>query len=71
VGDCLLLCSDGLYRELQRADLAALLEADDPGVSAGRLLDRCLDGAARDNVSLVVVRAREPWRARGLMRLAR
>ena len=69
-GDTLLLCSDGLYREIGPGEVGAALAADDPGRIAGRLLDRCLDGAARDNVSLVIARADERPTMRALLRLA-
>ncbi len=54
--DTLLLCSDGLYRELSHACLADVLS--DAGLDdvARTLLDRTLAGDARDNVSIVVVR---------------
>jgi len=56
-GDTLLLCSDGLYRELDNAALKDILAGDAVEDVARRLLDRALAGAARDNVSLVVARA--------------
>jgi len=56
VGDTLLLCSDGLYRELDEAALKQILAGDAIHEVARRLLDRALAGAARDNVSLVVAR---------------
>ena len=57
--DTLLLCSDGLYRELSHACLADVL--GDAGLDdvARTLLDRTLAGDARDNVSIVVVRPAE------------
>jgi protein phosphatase len=58
LGDTLLLCSDGLYRELDEAELAEVLNGDSPGEIAEGLLSRCLSGAARDNVSLIVARPR-------------
>lgn len=54
--DTYLLCSDGLYRELERNELVAELGADGLEEIARRLLARCLAGAARDNVSLVIAR---------------
>lgn len=56
-GDTYLLCSDGLYRDLPLADLAGGLGAGGPEHAAQALLERCLAGPARDNVSLVVVRS--------------
>ena len=59
-GDLLLLCSDGLYRELPHALLEQLLGALQPARSfsldllARDLVSRCLGGRARDNVSLVL-----------------
>ncbi len=57
--DTYLLCSDGLYRELERDELVAELHADGLDEIAQRLLERCLAGAARDNVSLVIARPQE------------
>lgn len=54
--DTFLLCSDGLYRELTDDTLARELAAVSLDGLADRLLGLCLEGAARDNVSLVVVR---------------
>jgi len=56
-GDTLLLCSDGLYRELDNVALKEILAGDAVEDVARRLLDRALAGAARDNVSVVVARA--------------
>ncbi len=54
--DTLLLCSDGLYRELDDAVLVEALSGDRLDDVVSELLARCLAGAARDNVSLVVAR---------------
>ena len=55
--DTYLLCSDGLYRELNEMDLAVELAGDTLDNVAGNLLDKSLQGEARDNISLVVARA--------------
>jgi serine/threonine protein phosphatase PrpC len=54
--DTYLLCSDGLYRELGMADLAQALQGESPDQIAKGLLGRCLETAARDNVSLIIAR---------------
>ena len=55
-GDTMLLCSDGLYREVEAQDIFDALQQDvDEAVE--RLMHDCLQGAARDNVSIVVARA--------------
>ena len=59
-GDLLLLCSDGVYRELAHAQLERLLApaALAPGFGldllARELVSRCLGGEARDNLSVVL-----------------
>ncbi|MCP5181204.1 MAG: serine/threonine-protein phosphatase [Pseudomonadales bacterium] len=61
-GDDYLLCTDGLYRELSHNELESILGAragDDVERVADRLLDRCLQGVAQDNVSLIVTHVRE------------
>ncbi|MEM9620668.1 MAG: protein phosphatase 2C domain-containing protein [Pseudomonadota bacterium] len=60
LGDTLLLCSDGLYREVMPHTMFNALQLDvDQAVAT--LLDECLQGEARDNISVVVARA-EPGR---------
>lgn len=54
-GDTFLLCSDGLYNELPPSEIAQLLSANDPRIAADGLVDRALQGRARDNISVVVV----------------
>lgn len=54
--DTFLLCSDGLYRELEFPDLQAQLAGDPLDEVARSLLETCLAGPARDNVSLVLAR---------------
>ena len=55
-GDTMLLCSDGLYRELDADVLAEQLSVD-VSEAVTNLMARCLAGNAKDNVSLVVARA--------------
>ena len=54
--DTLLLCSDGLYREIGEDVLCDAMAGDDLTTVADGLLSRCLAGSARDNVSLVLAR---------------
>lgn len=58
--DTLLLCSDGLYREVDEESLVEALAGDALEAVACDLLCRCLAGAARDNVSVVLARPRMP-----------
>ncbi|MBT0994750.1 serine/threonine-protein phosphatase [Cellulomonas sp. DKR-3] len=54
--DRLLICTDGLTRELDDADIARVLEGvSDAQDAANELVRRSLDAGARDNVSAVVV----------------
>lgn len=55
-GDLFILCSDGLTGELDDADILAALRAGDPERAADALLAKVLAGAARDNVTFVLVR---------------
>ncbi|MEM7003672.1 MAG: protein phosphatase 2C domain-containing protein [Pseudomonadota bacterium] len=55
-GDTMMLCSDGLYREVDHQDLCAAMQ-EDVDRCVTQLMRKCLRGAARDNVSLVVARA--------------
>jgi len=55
-GDVLLLCSDGVYRELSLEEIARWMELGDPGKIVRALSDQVLRGAARDNLTAVAVR---------------
>lgn len=55
-GDTMLLCSDGLYREVSEESLIDALQKEVPD-AVEDLMIRCLDGVASDNVSMVVTRA--------------
>jgi len=54
-GDRFLLCSDGLYRALDVAEMLRGLAASDPAASCSALIARALELGASDNVSVVVV----------------
>lgn len=56
-GDTFLLCSDGLSRYVSEAQMAAALADPSCQQVCGKLMDAALASPARDNVSLVVVRA--------------
>jgi len=56
-GDRFLLCSDGLYREIDGPQLQAAIADGDPATAAAGLIKRVLQGAAADNVTVVVVDA--------------
>ena len=54
--DTYLLCTDGLYRELDTGELVEALRDEVLEASARDLLQKCLAGAARDNIALIVAR---------------
>lgn len=54
-GDRYLLCSDGLWGELAESTLARQLAVKSLPAVADGLVQSCLSGAARDNLSLVLV----------------
>ena len=58
-GDTFLLASDGLTRLLGDEELLAEIDGKDLDRSASRLLEITLERDAPDNVSLVIVRARQ------------
>ncbi len=56
-GDTLLLCSDGLTRELTDAQIAAVLgERRNPDAAAGELVDLAKQAGGGDNVTVIVLR---------------
>jgi protein phosphatase len=56
-GDRLLLCSDGLTTMVTDEVIAATLDAEpEPDAAAKKLLARATEGAAGDNITLIVVR---------------
>jgi len=60
-GDLLLLCSDGLYKELEDPEIAALMaKSDSPARIAQDLIGACLERNAQDNVTVVVVLVTRP-----------
>jgi protein phosphatase len=61
--DMFLLCSDGLYREVDDKAIKAALAAGDCGQSCDTLIEAALAGGARDNVSVIVVRANDEVQA--------
>lgn len=54
--DTLLLCTDGLYRELEDQELAKILAQDDIETAATELVELTLSRPARDNLSLLAIR---------------
>jgi len=61
--DTFLLCSDGLYRELDDNAIKARLALGDCRRSCDALVDAALAQQARDNVSVIVVRAADESQA--------
>ena len=58
-GDKLLLCSDGLYNEIERSEIAAILEYTSAAKVPDELLKLCLARTAKDNVSIILVDIKE------------
>ncbi len=56
-GDVFLLCTDGLYNEVTAQDIQRILASGTCQEAADRLVESALEHGARDNVSVVVVRA--------------
>ena len=56
-GDIFLLCSDGLYNEVSNSEIRESLAVGDCQYSCDLLVQRALSRGARDNVTVVVVRA--------------
>jgi protein phosphatase len=55
-GDRLLLCSDGLFNELDEPEITAVLTTvAEPGAAAGRLVELANDHGGNDNITAVVL----------------
>lgn len=55
-GDRYLLCSDGLFNEVDEATIGQILhDATDLGAAAQKLVDLANEGGGRDNISVVIV----------------
>lgn len=54
--DVLLLCSDGLTKELSDAQIAAVLADEDPESAAERLIELANQAGGNDNITAIVVR---------------
>ncbi len=56
-GDALLLCTDGLFKELTEEDIATVLASDEtPQRTVTTLIDQALAAGGRDNITAVVLR---------------
>ncbi len=56
-GDLVMLCSDGLYDELEDAQMLEIISAGGSlQAQAGRLVDAACDHGGRDNISVILVR---------------
>jgi protein phosphatase len=55
-GDQLLLCSDGLWSEIEDAELAEVLGQHAPAAACRELIDRALARDCSDNVSVQVIK---------------
>ncbi len=55
-GDTLMICSDGLYKEVDTAEIGELLADDAQSDPARALVDLALSRRARDNTTVIVVK---------------
>lgn len=59
-GECFLLCSDGVTKEIEEDEIGQILsKADGAQDGASRLIQTCLDRGARDNITAVVVKVED------------
>lgn len=55
-GDTWVLCSDGLWSEISREDIAEVVSTLDPAAAADQLVQTACDRSAPDNVSVAIVK---------------
>jgi len=61
-GDCFLLCSDGLYKELSDEEIIQLMiQSDDCASITNNLLSQALLKDAKDNITLSVVQIKDAY----------
>ncbi len=59
-GDIVLLCSDGLYKELNEETMCSIIHRHySPAIMVQHLVNACVEHGARDNVTAVVVKVVE------------
>ncbi len=58
-GDTFLLCTDGLYRDLNEEEMTNLLAKEDTETIGNELIELALTKQARDNITVVVGRAKQ------------
>ena len=56
-GDRYLLCSDGLYRDLQSSEIQELLGSDEKQEALDNLMSLALDRGGKDNITAMIVQA--------------
>ena len=54
-GDRWLICSDGLYGQMNRSVLQELASSENPEEAADRLMQTALDNGGKDNISLILL----------------
>jgi PPM family protein phosphatase len=59
-GDAFVLCSDGLWDLVSRAEIAGMVGGTGPNDAAAALVQTALDRGAPDNVTVIVVRINAP-----------
>lgn len=57
-GDCYLLCSDGLFKEVHPTEIEKILTEGNCEKSVSQLIELALERQARDNVTVVVISAK-------------
>ena len=62
VGDCFVLCSDGLTGHVTDAEILANASWATAQIACDRLLEIALERGGKDNISIIVVRAAKPDR---------
>ena len=54
--DCILLCTDGLSDLVHDADIERIIASNEPAIALDRLIARCFELGAPDNISLALMR---------------
>ncbi|WP_300454902.1 Stp1/IreP family PP2C-type Ser/Thr phosphatase [Accumulibacter sp.] len=71
IGECFVLCSDGMYDSIKPEEIARIVEAGDPETACRQLIELARERDGSDNISVGIVAVRTPDTAEKSMPVTR